>query len=1395
MIRYLLSILTLLSCLPANASFIYGFDGLPRGKNSGTSLLGDLQFYNNPRITLSPFDANRDGDIYRERALMLQRNLGQYAQASITHTAEFTGPYTLEAFIRVDQLPEFDSGNSANMRRGILRLDKSGMMLINFHITRIQDSVRLQTLVRQRSSSGFTTLTGTTPMVLGRWYHAMLKVDDRGNNDLTNDAAHLYLNGEIEASVSNQAFEYMPGFTTLFVGTVMTTSRAFDGALDQVRVMPGITNPTLLDEVPNARVVLEQTPRLTIEGNPENGTTTLRYVSQDNGIYHVLFCDDALSENMTYKPAGILTLNSSTLEATWTDEGNPNGEDFSSGKGAARPAPDETRQRYYRIAFEPYTESTEPSVKAVLRDTPGDFDPWNQERWAYWYSGGKLSRSFVIDTSLKFASRSTPWEVDLSGLPERWPNLFIIEANESYDIDGNGVIIDSRLPHTKGWDLQYYYTRTINTAEDFGAWMAFHFRQRETASEDDPGTRVRNCTLLGFRHAIDFNHWHRRKVTISHCTFRLNIWALFPRGQNVVVSHCDIRESPLGGFYGEYNATNYVFEYNTFQDNDLRGVNSYGGAVLDACYGFILRHNQFLPPSYTPRTYHTAISFYRNRGEEGDIREHASHSHLIEHNTIDGYNVAIDFSVREGWINVNDQSKEGRCYSNHNIIRNNIIKNSVIGILVRTHHNVIDNNTFENVEREIALLSVFYKNQDNLIINQPDSTVWLWAVASDYTPYAKYVPYGNGVGASIPKREKLFHVRSSVGRPTFTDPSPARFILADNLLVDGSLKDTYSVGGLPIGVAVGDFAVYEPGDEIAVIWDQPVSNISGQDYYTIIFYNRHGVEMDRCGRSERRWSAITAGNFLPDTGFIPENANYEIAASQSEPDENGKYPIYIFRKGWMEPAVILLPDNDVPWLSLAAGNFLVSGDEYSEVAALSSDPARGIVYVKPSDPLWQMTTTGIPDGLFAIAAGNFDGNVANGDEVAGITRRDPRTALVAAWDFLPGDAGPLADKAPSGSSADNLTIVGQVELSDGKAIISVDTPGALRALASPDLNLKDTFTIWIRAKVVSDPSNFISLVDKRRVTSPMEYSYAFLINRPDFVEGGLQPNRFGIGGQISKLGSPASLVIADTDGPEVIPTGVIRELVMLCTRKGTGLELTWLASKVENPQSAEDWQIVNGPTANANVDSIHQSALDFFIGSSSALTANSATVEYEEIRIYNTDLTLKELAAIEPGTLGSESEIRYPVYFFRPGGSGSYQTSAANATAPWTAIASGDFDGLPAARDEVALARSVPEAGIYPVDFFAQGFHVPFKTAKPFVLGVPVRSLSAGKALVENMLSDYEHVEGLGGESPGTVVNSWGDHVAALPIAAQTTSIPMFWIGADPFHSGRNHIRTVPLLR
>ena len=1288
-------------------------------------------------------------------------------------------------------------------------------------------------------------------------------------------------------------------------------------------------------------------------------------------------------------------------------------------------------------------------VSDVLNDGQGDFDPWNETRWADWYNAGKIVETFDIDCSLTFVSRGTDWTPDLTELSSGI--LFSITNHQGIEIDGNGVVIDGRKPDYRNRTLDQVYSGGIDEWNNtVGLSQCFYFEQ--PLDEGTPPTSIHNLTLKGFTQGIRTISRPGHPLIIEDCVFTRNSFGTYFSGTNTTVTNCQYLENAYGGFYSGSNSRENNIISNIFRDNNYTINNfSYADMVFDTAYGTLIEDNNHLPSEASSEHFRVALSFYRNMGEDDNIREDAPHDNTIRNNTVDGYSVAFNVGSRMGRSS-NDASREGRDHAFDNTFTNNTIQNTDIGFKINTPGNKIESNTLINVDEPIVLHCVFYNLIETIINDQAFDEVRFWFTKSDYSSYQSWFPYQDDFNGSIGESEKFIHVRSDYSAPIFPSPGSAAFVNAPTLLIgndsavadfgadrkvnmedfavlasywqatdcnepnfcdgadffepDGAvdandldyfcrhwladidMNDAYSTGGTPIDIAVGDFYENSPGDEVAVIWDEPVSNISGTDYYSIIIYNSRGIEIDRSGRSTVRWGAIAAGDFMYKPGE-------EIAAVHSVPIGD-KYPVYIFRRGYKDPHYTLMSDNTSKIQSIAAGNFKTDGDVYDEVAVVFEDGPTDIVYCKPTDAGWTNTTQNLPVRLFDIAAGDFDDNVANGDEVAGIGYGYSSSGMVACWDFDDSNGGPLVDKATDGFIDDDLSVIGSVTIADGKATIEASSAGALRALDSADLDLSDAFTIWVRAKVLDEPNNYISLVDKRRFTGPEERAYGFFINEPnvspeiyiasesfeftagelgfttnlvsgditsnvtildgavfttdnnndyyavvpvmpisisnpafigcdgnnyvtaedtskdgmpneciltlnpvdvssysnikvkilvsanpgyfetddfvivDYQSGDSGPNTilaafrgdgfgnlaedtdlngtgdgttlttefqeftfdvnesansiqvrvrvdvddseevgfdnirivsslngssfFGVGGQVSEDGDNGSNSIsAHPYDSKIVVAGAYRELAMRSTSTGD-IELAWFVSTVENPNSQSQWQLINGPASNPNVESIFDSSVDLYIGNTFDVIANSSTIEYDEVRIYNKSLTLEEIADIEPGGPNVLPLSEYPIYFFRPGYTGYYEIAAPNWPSFWTAIGAGDFDRT-GTRDEVAVADIASDAGIYGIKYFVAGGDSPFKVSGQDVLGVPACSLDGGNLTVGATLSDYERANGFTSPDYGVEIAGWGDHAVILPSASQTTSIPLFWLNTNPADANEEHLRVTPLFR
>lgn len=985
-------------------SFIYSFDQSPHGKNTGLNSGSNLEFVNHPLSLLSPFDSNADDDISNEFGIWIQRSLGQYGYAMVQNTSGFTGSYTIEAFIRPESVP---AGSLAADRHGIVQLNDAEGQLTGFYLTRVQGTARLGAVIRRRAG-GFASLTGQSALESGRWYHVMLRVTDPGAEDATVDSARLYVNGNLDATVTGQAFVFMPRMTNLYVGTVAGSSRCFDGAMDQIRILNGVDHATWLEQIPNALLVLRRTPNLRISRPAGHFQIRLDYEAADNGRFVVLSSEGHLSAEMEFSPVGELFLQDASLNGFWIDSDDPEEFAGSSGENSERPLLSEVNERYYKIAYEPMAFPIVGTVKDILEDGQGDFDPWNQQRWVDWYAGGVLVKPFILNTSVRFATRETAWTPNLSGLSVDY--LFLVSDTQCQEIDGNGLVLDARKAGYRTRTLdQLYEAGQAEWKKTEGLMNGFRFSQPRDASQSP--TRIHGLTLKGFRQGIRTWRNQNHPLMIEDCIFTRNEWGTYFSGSHTHVIRNQYLENCLGGFYAGHGSNHLVIEENLFRDNNYAQLHFYSDMILDTAYGCEVFNNMLLPSQVTFSPFRIGITLYRNLDDRitGPFNNH------IYQNTMEGYSTGFHIGSRMGRDIHYDVSKEARDHVHTNIFENNILRNTTIGFKITASGNLYQKNTFENVEKPFVLHCVFYNLIENVINDQSGASVSFWWSALDYPAYSQWFPLPHVLSSAIPVSEKVIHAHSDRGAPSYPSSAVGTFIQAPTLLKGSDFLQTHSTGGKPIDFAVGDFVGLNPGPEIAVIWDQPVSNIQGENYYTMIIYDSRGIELGRSGRSKMRWGMLTAGNFLRTKSgyFDPED---EIAAVYSEPVD-GRYPVYVFRRGFAEPEVTLLQNNTEPVQSLAAGNFKTDGDVLDEIALVLKSGSQDIIYVKPSEPQWLALTTSIPVRLSRIAAGNFDGNAGNGDEVAGIsTTADPTSSDYPIYFFRPRGTGSFAQAASGASS-------------------------------------------------------------------------------------------------------------------------------------------------------------------------------------------------------------------------------------------------------------------------------------------------------------------------------------------------------------------------------------------
>ena len=549
------------------------------------------------------------------------------------------------------------------------------------------------------------------------------------------------------------------------------------------------------------------------------------------------------------------------------------------------------------------------SVKSVLSDGQGDFDPWNQERWTDWYSSeGEIIHPFYLDTDIRFNSSKDTW------IPEISPdfthgNLFEIES-QGIIIDGGGITIDIRTSDQK-LPLEQLYKMGRDPWQGGTHLQGFHYVLPRI--EGTGPTVFRNFTIMGFRRGLKIDNAEEvHPLLTQDCRFIRNGIGFYTNGNGSTLLNCEIMESGNGGIYSGSKSHDNKFIGNKFRDNTTsQHQYSYADYIGDTYYNTVIEGNYFLPSLVNVKQRLHGISTFRNMGETKNLREQMPHNNIIRNNHFDGYSVAITMGSRMGRKTGNDITGEGRDYAFYNLIDSNKIQNTAVGIKINTEGNTIRSNEFKNVSNEIVLHCVFFRLKNTSIEFQESEHVKLWYVLDDYREYKDWFQYQDDRNDFIEKSEKRIEVYSQIQSPIFPTGLGSLFILNPEDKAPEFMIEDHRFG-LPMATATGEFSLDLPGHEISAIWNDQISRVNDKDYYSILLFDRNGTEINRCGLSDVKWGQIAAGYFTRNSGEM------QIAAVPAAPVE-GKYPVYIFKRGFRIPDAIQYPDNKDSSIKISSG--------------------------------------------------------------------------------------------------------------------------------------------------------------------------------------------------------------------------------------------------------------------------------------------------------------------------------------------------------------------------------------------------------------------------------------------------------------------------------------------
>ncbi|MFN0293644.1 T9SS type A sorting domain-containing protein [Pedobacter helvus] len=544
------------------------------------------------------------------------------------------------------------------------------------------------------------------------------------------------------------------------------------------------------------------------------------------------------------------------------------------------------------------------SVTGVV-DIYAPFEPWNQTVWASHYDGsGKLTKAFNLDRNVVFGTRATPWQPEFSSA---YVGSYLLEvAKQGITINGNNVEIDVRSAEKSQSLVDLYVAGRDPWTNGTTIGGLRHSLNEELGTAN---TLIKKLKISGFNRGMVFtNTGNGHPVLLDSCTFTRNNFGIYLNGKNnAIIQNCTIIESGMGGVYSGSKSQSNIFRYNLFRDNMLsQHQPSYGNFIGDTFFNTQLRRNTFAKSLVTNSSLsHIGISIFRNAGEDDNLREEIPHNLVIDSNTFDGYSIGIHVASRMGRYPSYDISKEGRDYAFYNQIKKNDFLDCSIGIKINSEGNTVDGNSFTNTTYQIVLHPVFFKLINNTINNQSGDTVHVWYMKGNYSAVpnqAFLFNYHDDANSLILRNEKRVEVLSTTGTPTFTaagglnsgefelNPTPPLDVLVDHRV------------GAPLVRKEGEFQEDLAGNEVVAIWNDKISRITNTDYYSIIIFDQNGMEINRCGRSEIGWSQLAVGYFVRTEGEM------EIAVVPKTAID-GKYPVYIFRRGFAEPQTILYPDN------------------------------------------------------------------------------------------------------------------------------------------------------------------------------------------------------------------------------------------------------------------------------------------------------------------------------------------------------------------------------------------------------------------------------------------------------------------------------------------------------
>lgn len=229
-------------------------------------------------------------------------------------------------------------------------------------------------------------------------------------------------------------------------------------------------------------------------------------------------------------------------------------------------------------------------------------------------------------------------------------------------------------------------------------------------------------------------------------------------------------------------------------------------------------------------------------------------------------------------------------------------------------------------------------------------------------------------------------------------------------------------------------------------------------------------------------------------------------------------------------------------------------------------------------------------------------------------------ALVAKWDFE-GDTEEeqLADKGDNDAKtplikSDGTNAVNNILLENGRAVYQHGKISYLAAQGTDELNITSDLTLVARVKL-DKINGVLGIVDHRHFSNPNVRPVGMFIG-----ESGSK-NCYGIGGQFTGGDAVRSSTYSDA------AFGEWATLAMVLKTENGKLTAYYYVSTCAEPKSGADFKLITAPvTGAATLESTTQY---LYVGNNTDMKAMVGDMEIDEVRIYNTALTMEQLADLD----------------------------------------------------------------------------------------------------------------------------------------------------------------------